>query len=82
MAKEPERLLSLNELSRELGISWPKALRLSADGILVPDYVGSQSQLFRQSRIPELKRVIANHDGNTGLNRAIAANTANQAKRK
>ena len=72
-AKEPERLLSLNELSRELNITWPRALELARVGVLSPDFVASQSHLFRLSRIPELRRAVG--DG-TGLARAIKARQA------
>ena len=66
------KLLSLSELARLLNISAPRAISLHQEGVLVCDFTGPNKQLlFRSSRIPELKKVVANQL--TGLNRAIAA---------
>jgi hypothetical protein len=53
---KPERLLSLRDVSKELKISWPRAVALAADGTFSPDFLTTQAKLFRPSRLKELER--------------------------
>jgi hypothetical protein len=79
MSDESE-LISLSALARRLDISWPRALDLHGRGVLVPDFQAEKAYLFRPSRIPELRKAVREDRANTGLQRAINANIAAQAK--
>jgi hypothetical protein len=66
-----KKLLSLRQLSEELKISWPVAVRLVQEKVLQPDFEATQALLFRPERLPELGKLVATQG--TGLSRAIAA---------
>ncbi len=53
-----EPLLSLAELARRFNISEPKARRLRAAGVLLPDYTAGGLFLFDPSRLDELKAAV------------------------
>jgi hypothetical protein len=55
---KPTELLSLNELSRKLDMSYPHALNLHERGLLPPDFVAKKIFLYRPSRLPELHELI------------------------
>ncbi|MBI4324937.1 MAG: hypothetical protein HY674_06700 [Chloroflexi bacterium] len=53
-----EPLLSLAELARRFNISEPRARRLRAAGVLLPDYTAGGLFLFDPSRLDELKAAV------------------------
>jgi len=55
---KPKELLSLNELSRKLDISYPHALDLFERGVLSPDFVARKIFLYRPERVPQLAELI------------------------
>lgn len=55
---EPEAYLSLSELARKAGISYPTALKLVADEILVPDATAGRMGLYKATRWDELRQTI------------------------
>ena len=55
---EPERLLSLNRLSRKLDITYARAVELHFRGILNPDFTAEHIYLFRQARLPEIEAAV------------------------
>ncbi len=75
--EQPEELLSLTVLAKELGVSHPKLIALHACGIIKADAVSTQAILFKRSRLPELREQAKQ---SFGLERAIKANTARQRK--
>jgi hypothetical protein len=50
--------LSLMELARKAGISYPTALKLVANRIIEPDATSGRTKLFSASRWEELRGVI------------------------
>lgn len=54
----PEQYLSLSELSRKAGISYPTALKLVANGVITPDAHQGRTALFRASRWESLRKTI------------------------
>ena len=58
MAAQDNQLLSLSEVARKLNLPYPRAVKLHADGKLVPDFIGPKVILFRPSRIKELEASI------------------------
>jgi hypothetical protein len=54
----PEIYLSLSELSRKAGISYPTALRLVASGVIEPDGHVGRTGLYKASRWEELRKTI------------------------
>ncbi len=54
----PETYLSLSELSRKAGISYPTALKLVANGIIRADANVGRTWLFKASSWESLRRTI------------------------
>jgi len=67
MATEPERLLSLSALSKALGVNAQRLIALHDCGFIAHDATTTQAILFKESRLPELRKQIANF----GLQKAI-----------
>jgi hypothetical protein len=68
--QQPERLLSLTELGKELGVSAPRLIAMHACGIITADFTSKQVILFKKERLTELRKAVTNF----GLARATAAN--------
>lgn len=75
-AAEPERLLSLTSLAKALGVNAQRLIALHDCGFISHDAVTTQAILFKESRLPELRKQVAG----VGINRAIAHRTAQLQK--
>ena len=73
---EPERLLSLTALSKALGVNTQRLIALHDCGFISHDATTTQAILFKESRLPELRKQVAE----VGLNRAIAHRKAQLEK--
>lgn len=60
--KEPEMLLSLSQLCRQVDIPWTRAMKLVADGKLTPDYSTEKTHLFKLDRVPEVRALLKSQD--------------------
>ena len=69
MPEQPERMLSMNELSKELGVSPAMLIAYHNCGAIKADAIAKQAILFKASRVPELRGMIANF----GLSRSMSA---------
>lgn len=74
--EQPEQLLSLTVLAKELGISHPRLIAPAPCGVIKADAVSTQAILFKRARLPELRDQVKNF----GLERAMKANAARQRK--
>lgn len=58
-----EKYLTLAELARAVGISYPTALRYVRNSVVTPDAVSGSSYLFRETRLEQLRFVILTEKG-------------------
>jgi hypothetical protein len=56
--KEPEMLISLSQLCRQVDIPWSRAMKLIAEKKLAPDYSTERVHLFKVDRIPEVRALL------------------------
>jgi hypothetical protein len=54
----PSALLTQNELSRQLGITQARMMRLLRAHRISPDFEASQAKLFRPARLAEIRQQI------------------------
>lgn len=64
-SEQPEELLSLNRLSRQLDIPYSRALQLYITGALRPDFIADRNFFFLPKRLPKLKVTVDDALGTT-----------------
>jgi len=76
MATEPEKLLSLTALAKALGVNAQRLIAMHDVGVIAHDATTTQAILFKESRLPQLRKQVAEF----GLDRAIAHRKAQLEK--